>query len=124
MAEITLRNYLDCYAYGKRVYNHELDMGTAAIQISKTGMGIGSARAYLYCVCAMLDGVQYKSTVKENATSYFLTSILADYGMDGLRKALNSVRLHLEYQRRYQNLNSIRMLYQDFWGCLPETPVE
>lgn len=119
MAEITIQNYHDCYDYGKRVHAGEIELGTAAMNIAKTGMTISSARAYLYCVCAMLDGKVYKSTVKEIATSYFLTAILSDYGMDALRKAVDSVRQHLDYQRRYQTLAGIRKIYEEFSELLP-----
>ena len=119
MASITLQNIYDCYSYGKRVAADELDLGTAATKIANSGMDRGSAQIYLRCVRAMLRGERYTGTVKELAVSHFLTSIMSDYGFDGLRKALEALRLHLEYQNSYQNLAGLRKIYNDFLEVLP-----
>ena len=119
MSEITLENIYDCYAYGKRVAMGEIELGTAAMNIARTGMDKGSAQIYLRCVRAMIRGERYTGTVKEIAVSHFLTSIMSDYGFDGLRKALESLRLHLEYQRAYQTLNGLRKIYDEFMEILP-----
>ena len=119
MAEITLQNIYDCYAYGKQVAAGEVEIGMAAINIAKTGMDKGSAQIYLRCVRSMLYGECYTGTVKELAVSHFLTAILSDYGMDGLRKALEALRLHLEYQKAYNSLSGLRKLYDEFMEVLP-----
>lgn len=120
MAEITLENIYDCYAYGKRVASGEIEIGTAAMNIARTGMDKGSAQIYLRCVRSMIRGERYTGTVNELAVSHFLTAILNDYGFDGLRMALESLRLHLEYQKSYQSLNSLQKLYKEFIDVLPE----
>ena len=118
MAEITIQNYHDCYEYGKRCAEEDLDIGTAAYQLEKTGMDIGSAKMYVRCVKAMLAGERYTSTVKELATSYFLTQIYSEYGAEGLKKALESVRQHLEYQKSYNGLSGIKKIYDEFMDIL------
>jgi len=119
MAEITLQNIHDCYHYGKRVAAGEIEVGTAAMNIERTGMDKGSAQIYIRCVRSMIHGEIYKSTVKEIAVSHFLTAIMTDYGFDGLRKALEALRLHLEYQKSYQSLSGLWKIYDEFMDVLP-----
>lgn len=118
MAEITIQNYHDCYEYGKRCAEEGLDISAAALQLERTGMDNGSAKMYVRCVKSMLNGERYTSTVKELATSYFLTQIYAEYGAEGLRKALESVKKHLEYQKSYNSLSGIRKVYREFLDIL------
>lgn len=119
MAEITLQNIHDCYAYGKRVAEGKIEIGTAAMNIARTGMDKGSAQIYLRCVRSMIRGERYTGTVKEIAVSHFLTAIMSDYGFDGLRKALEALRLHLEYQKSYQSLAGLKQIYDEFMDVLP-----
>ena len=119
MAEITLQNIYDCYYYGKRVAEGQLDNGTAARNVARSGMDEGSARIYIRCVHSMILGQRYTGTVKEMAVSHFLTQITIDYGFDGLRQALYSLRQHLDYQKRYQTLPSLERLYIEFFDVLP-----
>lgn len=119
MASITLQNIFDCYTYGKRVAEGELDIGAASMKVAASGMDRGSAQIYLRCVKAMIRGERYTGTVKELAVSHFLTSIMTDYGINGLRKALEALRQHLEYQSTYQNLVGLRKIYEEFLEVLP-----
>ena len=119
MAEITLQNIYDCYAYGKRVAEGELDNGTAAKNVARTGMDEGSAQIYIRCVRSMIRGERYTGTVKEIAVSRFLTNIMSDYGFEGLRRALNSLRMHLDYQKAYNTLTGLEKIYQEFLDVLP-----
>lgn len=119
MAEITLQNIYDCYAYGKRVAIDEIDIGTAAMNIARTGMDKGSAQIYLRCVRSMIHGERYTGTVNKMAVSHFLTEIMSDFGFDGLRKALNSLRLHLDYQTPYNGLRTLEEIYEEFMEVLP-----
>lgn len=119
MAKITLQNIYDCYEYGKRIANNELDVGAASLRLARTGMNIDSAKIYLRCVKSLIKGERYTGTVNELALSHFLTAITSDYGFDGLRTALNSVKLHLEYQKSYQNLSNIKRIYNEFLDVLP-----
>ena len=49
MAKIILQNIHDCYAYGKRVAEGEIEIGTAAMNIARTGMDKGQRR-FIYDV--------------------------------------------------------------------------
>ena len=119
MAKITLQNIYDCYDYGKRIANDEIETGTAAIKLARTGMNIDSAKIYLRCVKCLIKGERYTGTVNEAAMLHFLTAIMSDYGFDGLKLALNSVKMHLDYQKSYNNLVNIKKLYDEFYEYLP-----
>ena len=119
MAVITLQNIYDCYEYGKRVAEGELDNGTAAKRVARTGMDEGSAQIYIRCVRSMIRGERYTGTVKEMAVARFLTNINTDYGFDGLRRALQSLRMHLDYQKAYNSLSGLEKIYQEFMEVLP-----
>ena len=90
-----------------------------AMKIADTGMDLKSAQIYLRCVRSMLRGERYTGTVNELAVSHYLTAIMSDYGFDGLRKALEALRLHLEYQSPYQTLAGLRKIYDEFLDVLP-----
>lgn len=115
MAEIILDNYSACYEYGRLAALGELDAGRAALKAAtETGMDYGSAQIYTRCVRAMFEGERFTGTVKESAMRYFLIEIFGEFGREGLRKALQSVKQYLEYQRKYNSMNCIQDLYDEF----------
>ena len=92
MSKITLQNIYECYEYGKKIAENNFDIGTAVKIIAKNGMDIGSSRIYIRCVISMISGERYTGAVNEMAVTHFLTSILTDYGLAVLRKALRQYR--------------------------------
>ena len=118
MAAITMQNYHDCYDYGKEIHLGNLSRKVAVNALVNSGMAERSAVYYLQCVCSMLSGERYTATVKEIATSYFLTQIFRDFGMDALRLALQSLRSHLDYQKGKNELSGLEKLYQEFVDVL------
>ena len=118
MAKITTQNIYDCYDYGRRVAEGEISIATAAMNIAKTGMDKGSAQIYLRCVRSLIAGERFTGTVNEMAISRFLTNIFSDYGMEGLRRALASLRMHLDYQNTYQSLPAMNKVYNEFYEIL------
>ena len=118
MAKITTQNIYDCYDYGRQVAEGEISIGTAAMNIAKTGMDKGSAQIYLRCVRSLIVGERFTGTVNEMAISRFLTNIFSDYGMEGLRRALASLRMHLDYQNTYQSLPAMNKVYNEFYEIL------
>ncbi len=118
MATITVQNYHDCYDYGKEIFLGHINKKSAVERLVNTGMSSKSAVYYLQCVTSMLSGKRYTATVKEMASSYFLTQIYNDYGACGLQKALLSMRSHLDYQKGKNELPGIEKIYQDFLDIL------
>lgn len=87
------------------------------------GMNENSARDYIDAYNAMRNGTRYDRTIKIPATDYFLKNILADLGNDGLKKALDSVQSHLEYQEIKNKFNkqiTIRKIYNAYRKKLPQ----
>lgn len=114
MALITIENYHDCYDYGCRVSKGDMTIAEAVDCMSALGMNAKSARPYITCVEKMKNGEAYQSTVKMDAVTYFLTQIYEESGVDGLKKALNSLKGHLEYQEGKNSLPSLWKVYEDF----------
>lgn len=73
--------------------------------------------------CAEMAKLFYDTVHTVNAADYTEPQLNAWAtgevdGMDGLRRALESFRLHLEYQNSYQNLEALKILYQEFYEVL------
>lgn len=119
MATITTQNYHDCYYYGKEVATGDMDKTEAIRTVALTGMDPGSARMYISCVVALITDGHYTATVKQDATSYFLSKIYEEYHFDGLRRALTVFKDHLDYQSDGKNnLPGMLKLYDEFFDIL------
>lgn len=118
MASITIQNHHDCYRYGKEIFLGKCSRKVAVKALVESGMSERSAVYYLQCVISMLSGKRYTATVNELATSHFLTQILCDFGMSGLKRALQSMRFHLDYQKGKNDLPGLEKLYQEFLDIL------
>ena len=118
MAKITAEYYKECYKSGKRIVEGSLSIGMANKNIYEMGMSYNSVPHYLRCVRAMLVGERFTATISESALTYFLSQIHEEYGEEGLRKALSSVRQYLEYQKDKNSLPGSRKIYEEFLGKL------
>lgn len=118
LSKITLQNCCDCYAYGKSIYQGTLQKQMAIRALVRSGMVDSSASYYLQCVVSMLSGNRYTATVNEMATTFFLNQICKEFGIEGLRNALRSMRKHLDYQKDKNNLPGLEALYQNYIDAL------
>lgn len=89
-----------CYNYGKRAFNGESIQELSDIISNSTGMNKNSAVIYLYAVCDMLNGTIYKRNISLKAIKKYYDNILNDYGKSGLKKAIQSTRLNIEYRKK------------------------
>lgn len=64
-------------------------------------MNRNSAFMYICAVKNMLEGSVFKRAVNIKALKYYLEAICQDYGADGLRKAVFSVRQNIAYRQRF-----------------------
>ena len=89
-----------CYHYGKNAYlNRSTNLGELADRISsESGMNRSSAFMYICAVKALLEGTVFKRAINAKSIRQYLNSIYQEFGSDGLRKALSSLRLHIEYR--------------------------
>lgn len=93
--------------HGKIQEKHALDT-----LVTKYGMNRGSASDYIVNFKRMMEGKNYKRTNNSEATDYFFTNILNDYGIAKLRNALSAANEHVDYYESLGrgNLNSIRSI--------------
>lgn len=98
------------YDYSKRVYQKQIELGKALDAIvTATGMGRGSALAYVHDFSQMMQGCEYRRTMNTKATEYFLLNILNDYGKEQFVNALQAVKAHTEYYAK-QGKGSLRAI--------------
>lgn len=101
MAAITEEMVHRAYQAAKCVYAGTLNRSEAAWQVVKdTGMGFGSASAYITVFLSMMDGQGYKRTINLYATEYYLEHIGRDYGREQQRRAASAVAAHVAYYRQ------------------------
>ena len=114
MAIITVEQYCECYELAKKVNAESMSIQEAVIRLNAIGVCENSAMMYLRCARSMLQGKRFTSRVKELAISYNLTQIYEEFGNEGLKKALSSLRQYLDYQKKYTNYPGLEALYEDF----------
>ena len=86
------------YQLSKEVYEGKVDKNTALDRLeAESNMNRGSAQDYINGFCIMMEGGTYKRTFNSEATDYFLTQILNDFGKPVLEKALQAVYNHIQY---------------------------
>ena len=118
MNEITIAQYHECYRLAKSVNAETMSIKEATAKLNNMGVSENSAMMYLRCARAMLKGERFTSRIKEMAISYNLTQIYTEYGNEGLEKALHSLRMYLDYQKKWTSYPSVEKLYQDFLDIL------
>ena len=88
-----------CYEGGKKLAVGESVQELADEIADKTGMNRNSAIMYLYAVQGMLTGTIYKRAISSKATKKYYDIIFKEYGREGLGKAIQATRLHVDYRR-------------------------
>ena len=88
-----------CYKCGKKVANGENAQELADDIAESTGMNRNSAVMYLYAVQGMLNGVIYKRSISATAMKKYFDTIWNEYGSQGLKRAIQATRLHVDYRR-------------------------
>lgn len=91
-----------CYRAGKEFFNdNTINSLKKANEISlSTGINEKSAYMYINAVKAMLSGEIFKRAISNRATERYFKYILDDYGKEGLKKALESVKEHIKYRQQ------------------------
>lgn len=101
--KITDEQYRAGYEQGKLVFEAPADdkaaMKAAALdELSAMGLNRVSGANMFYITDGLLSGKVFKRALKDEAYGWYLEWILRDYGSEGLKTALKSGRLHLEYR--------------------------
>lgn len=86
------------YIYAKRVYSGELTRNEGKTEVSKiTGMNEGSAQDIIGDFLAMIEGKEYRRTMSNYGTEYFLKNIKNDFGDNAFKLALEATEKHIKY---------------------------
>ncbi len=111
--KITTEMTQTAYQAAKDVYHGRISKNDALdILENEHGMNRGSASDYIVNFKKMMDGNKYTRTNNAEATDYFLTQILSDYGLAKLRNAIKAANEHVNYYEGLGrgNLNGIRAI--------------
>ncbi|HEY0743534.1 MAG TPA: HNH endonuclease [Chryseosolibacter sp.] len=116
------------YQISKQVYENQLTFSEGKNQLVGDGrMNSNSAADYINNFRYMMDGIRFTRTLNAFSMEYYFESIFKDYGESKLLKALNALKLHIEY---YEGLEKIRMhkmrdIYDKYFAAVPvESPDE
>jgi len=97
------------YGVARQVHSGTLGRSEGKEEIaSRTGMNQGSAGDYISAFLSMMDGVEYKRTIKESHTRYYVNQIRTDYGEAAYRTAIDACAKHAAY---YASLGHGRLVY-------------
>lgn len=112
------------YAVAKQVYDGKITLtnGVATL-VKEHSLNRNTAADYIRILACMIDGEKYTRTNNLFSTNYFLEQIHNDYGNAGLRNALESLMLHIEYYEalRSVNMNQLREIHAKY-AALVEVP--
>lgn len=92
-----------CYKKGIEAYNRpDANIWSLADSVSETtGMNRSSAFMYICAVKSMLSGTVFKRAINTRALRRYFQSIYDDYGTEGLRNAISSVRKNISYRESF-----------------------
>ncbi len=121
MPEITKEQIQKAYDVAKRVYEKNLTQTQGKEDVmSSVGMNKNSAGDYIVGFKCMMDGIEYKRTVNQQATKYLLENIYKDYGKTKLKSALYAVQQHINYYAtsKKSKLPSIQKIHDEYLKIL------
>ncbi|UTY29131.1 hypothetical protein [Treponema putidum] len=117
MAIITDEMIKQVYIIADSFYHGKISKQDALDTLhDKYGMTKNSAAYYINVYCSMRNGKRYTRTINKTATKYFLQQILKNNDKAEFRKALNAIRLHLEYYESLEQgkLPSIKKIIEEY----------
>lgn len=88
------------YEAAKAVFRGTKDRASALRDLAKAGLDMGSAADYINNLRHMLRGEELHRTINLFATRHYLACIQSDFGLEALRLACASLRMHLDYYDR------------------------
>lgn len=88
-----------CYEKAKAIYNNPyLDTNDLADEVStQTGMKVSTAKMNIGSMILILKGEGYNRILSADSLDLCLDMIYRDFGLSGLKKALQATELHIEY---------------------------
>ncbi|WP_206617491.1 HNH endonuclease [Geovibrio thiophilus] len=118
MPVITETMIAAAYIQGKKFYSGEISRSEAIdYLIENYKMNPTSASHYIQVLDCMMKGTRYSRNINNYSAKYFLRKIFDDFGYEGLSKALNAVKAHIEYYAKLPkggNLVALQKILDDF----------
>ncbi len=118
--KVTMSVIKNIYPIAMDVYEERKTLKDGVNQlVEEVGMNKGNAWVYIRFFVQLKEGELHRNKMSANlmATSYFLEKILADDGKDGLKVALKSLRMYIEYAEevfRSSSLIGLRKICEEF----------
>jgi 5-methylcytosine-specific restriction protein A len=103
MSKITAHKKI--YELAKKVYEDKKSKNNALDEAEKFGMDRGTMNGYISAFKSMMEGEEYKRTINDDATVYYLENILKDFGQSKLLTAINALEKHIKY---YESIGSTK----------------
>lgn len=91
------------YEVSKAFYEKRLTRPEAIKVLHEQGMNEGSAFIYLLVYRYLIEGQYFTRTLSAESFDYFLSKILADFGMEQLYLTLGGLEKHIEYFETKKN---------------------
>lgn len=95
------------FAYAERVYEDQISLKEALADLEKKGINRNSATYYIYNYKYLLEGKVFTGTTNALSTKYYLDKIIETKGINALKKALQSLSLHIDYYEGVTNGNVV-----------------
>jgi 5-methylcytosine-specific restriction protein A len=115
------------YDLSKKVFEGKLTFKEGQKQlVGDNRINPNSAADYINNFRCMLEGKKFTRTNNAFSMEYFFDNIYKDYGAIGLTKALNALRLHIEYYEGIQKvvMHKMRDIYAKYLAIPIDTPDE
>ncbi|MGV0947538.1 HNH endonuclease [Empedobacter falsenii] len=103
MSKITIEKVAELFATAVKFHQNEITLKEATIYLETKGINSNSSVDYLYNYSNMISGKLFTRTMNVISTKYYLDKILEINGIDSLKKALNSLSLHIDYYESVSN---------------------
>ncbi|HRP90855.1 MAG TPA: HNH endonuclease [Edaphocola sp.] len=103
MSKITIEKVAELFATAVKFHNKEITLKEATTYLETKGINSNSSVDYLYNYTNMISGKLFTRTMNVISTKYYLDKILEFNGIDSLKKALNSLSLHIDYYESVSN---------------------
>ncbi|MCF8131352.1 MAG: HNH endonuclease [Deltaproteobacteria bacterium] len=111
--KISLEAVARTYPLAKKVHAHKMKWKEAIDQAELAGgMSRTSAHNFIQNYRFLIAGDEYHRTMSVEATESFLRLIYGDFGKDGLIRAINAVRKHVDYYASLPNGGRQRSMLQ------------
>lgn len=116
MTKNTHKQIHKAYEIAKNVYLNKFSISEGANTLTTIGLKKSSGLDYIYAYSKLIQGKLYRRTINAYATDYYLERIYIENGINALKTALISLKLHIEYYEETSGASVIkgRKIYEKY----------